>query len=420
MKTGVVSKVGSGVRHQGAISLLLVATALAACSGAGSTSSAGASTPGEGAAGVSGEGAGGAGAGGAAQGASGKGASAGVSNGVDAAGGGNGIDKGCGYAQIATEREPGAILIVFDQSSSMEEDVDGNKPDDKQQFDPSQVKWKLTTSAVKQMLGELPQDAAVGMLLFPNDMAGDKCVVNPQPQVAVGPLSMTGPSMTGYLSSGTPQGGSVTPLAQALTAGHVYLDGLSVKGQRAVLLVTDGAPSILCGMANDETAAIAASAFGEKGYRTFVIGLNGSAETLLSKTAHLGGADRAPGCKPDCGSDPFANDTALCCHYAADGPDTASVLAKALAEVASKTLASCVFTVPKGTDPEKFDPAQVNVLVSIDGGEAKLVPQDAQSGWSYVGGKTDQVEITGPLCDEILSKSSNVEILLGCPTGQIK
>jgi hypothetical protein len=250
------------------------------------------------------------------------------------------------------------------------------------------------------------------MLLFPSELSDDYCKVPATPQIQVAPLTQSGAAIQSRLSTQDPTGpGGVTPLAQALQAGHTYLMGLEgIQGQKAVLLVTDGAPSVLCGQADNETASIAGEAYTKLGYLTFVIGLDGSAPTLLSQAAKNGNTDRFPGCNPKCGSDLFKNDLDTCCHYVAEGSQTSSALSKALTEIASKFLSSCVFSVPKGQDPSKFDPGLVNVILK----------QDGQDGWTYTGGGSDQLEIKGPTCEAILKNPSKVEILLGCPTGQIK
>jgi len=323
----------------------------------------------------------------------------------------DGLPSDCGYAAIPTYRAPGALLIVFDRSSSMEEDASGNTPGDSQ-YDQDTEKWKLTTDAINLVLPGLPQDALVGMLLFPNQSSDDWCSPLPDPTVDVGPLSQTGPAITSLLSG--PPGGSVTPLAQALTAGHQYLNTLSVTGQRAVLLVTDGAPSPACGQSGGETADFAASWFAQ-GQLTFAVGLDGSAANLMSKTAANGGGSNAPGCNPDCCSDLFCSDLATCCHYIAEGSTTQADLVAALEAIAGSFLSSCVFDVPKGEDPSQFDPAFVNVVVAVGDEEPVLVEQGGV-GWHYVGGGTDQIVIEEPLCSQILATPSEVQILLGCPT----
>lgn len=322
-----------------------------------------------------------------------------------------GLPSDCGYTSIPTYREPGALLIVFDQSSSMSEDADGDTPDDFNAFDPETEKWKVTTEALGALLPGLPQDALVGLLAFPNTSNDDWCQPLPQATIPIGALSSTGPAISSLLSPSASPSGTVTPLAQALTAGHQYLSSVDVPGARAVLLVTDGAPSALCGQAGDETAQIAAS-WAQQGQLTYVIGLAGSAPTLLSKTAFNGGGASDPACNPNCCSDLFCNDLDTCCHHIAEGDTSQADLAAALDTIAGAFLESCVFDVPKG---DEFDPSQVNVVVTIGDGEPELVPQ-GEGGWHYLGGDTDQVVIDEPLCSQILDASSEVEILLGCPT----
>ena len=325
-------------------------------------------------------------------------------------------DGSCGYSKAETFRDPGVMLIVFDKSSSMEEDAGGKKQGDPG-FDAATEKWAVTTKVISTALQQAPSDAAVGMYLFPSTTQGEdwcKPALGPStPQVKAAKLSTTLPAMLSYLN-GNP-GGSVTPLAQALYVGHQYLDTLSqVKGQKAVLLVTDGAPSPACGMANDETANVAKSAWELKGFKTYVVGLDGSAEDLLSKTAHNGQTDRVPGCAPVCGS---GNN---CCHYTAKGSGTAQQLADALKKITAQALTSCVFPIPKGSDPSKYDPDLVNVLVTVDGQAPDLLAKDANSGWTFTGANSESVIVNGPLCDAILAQPTKVEVLLGCPTGQIK
>lgn len=394
----------------------VVGTAASGCGSAGGTD--GGSDPGS-----AGSGSAAASAGGAAGAASGSGGSGGT--GVGSTGGASPFDPdaGCGYAKNQTYREPGALLLVVDQSGSMNEDKNGKKPGD-QGYDQASSKWPILTTAVNNALAQVPADASVGLLLFPTNIQGeDWCAPDKStnvPQIPVGPLSQTGPAIKSLLSPTKNPGGSVTPLAQALKKGLLYVKDLPVKGTKAVLLVTDGAPSLACGMDGNETADYATNAYAQFGLKTFVIGLDGSAETLLSRTAHGGHTDRMTGCNPNCCSDLACSDANKCCHYTAAGAGAAQDLAKALSEVAAQAFTSCVFSVPKGSDPSKYDPNLVNVLVTIDGGTQQLVKKDPADGWQYTSTNADQIVITGPLCDEILKKKSSVEILLGCPTGEVK
>jgi hypothetical protein len=355
-------------------------------------------------------------------GAGGSTAAAGGSGLVSGGSGGASVASGCGYAKVPTFREPGALLLVVDQSSSMEEDAAGKKSGDFG-YDKASSKWTILTTAVASALGQLPKDANVGLFLFPTNFQGeDWCspdMSSKVPQIGVGPLSQTGPAILSQMSPSSSPSGSVTPLAQALYKGLLYLNGLPVKGTRAALLVTDGAPSALCGKDGNETADYAANAYKQAGLETFVIGLDGSAETLLSRTAHGGHTDRKAGCNPDCCSDLLCKDADNCCHYTAKGSQSAKELAAALQAVAAQALTSCVFAVPKNSDPSKYDSDKVNVLVTPQGGMAQLVPKDPSNGWEFTNPAADQIVINGPACDAILASPSTVEILLGCPTGTI-
>jgi hypothetical protein len=359
---------------------------------------------------------GGGGAGAGAAGAAGGGGAGGGSGGFPIGGGGGtgGLDDSCGKETIPTFREPGALLIVFDASYSMTEDEFGKEPGDIG-YDASTSKWNITTNAVNGVLAGLPQDAQVGLLVFPNSTNQDKCDPLPEAQVEVGELAITGGVIEVYLNPNDEPSGSVTPLAQALQAGHEYLSTVPVSGPRAVLLVTDGAPSPLCGQSGDETAQVAGTWAG-MGQLTFAVGLDGSSPNLMSKTASNGGTPKEAGCDPNCCAS-FGNcNPSSCCHYVAEGSSTQQDLTAALDTIAGSFLASCYFEVPKGADPSLFDPALVNVVVSVGGGPEQVVPQ-GDSGWEYVGtGTFDKLIIHDPLCAEILATPSEVNILLGCPT----
>ncbi len=331
-------------------------------------------------------------------------------------GGGN-PDGACGYALIATEREPGAILLVLDRSASMDECPNGNKKGSQDCSYGATSKWDAAVAAIDSVLSGIAPDARVGLLLFPS--LSDGCGIDPKPQVAVGPLSQTKSAIMGALGSG-PFGN--TPTDTALASAYANLGALATGGKRAAMLITDGAWNCWSDPFNNDaqTAAIdseVAQALGS-GFQTFAIAVPGASDNELSSLAHLGGTDRVPGCLSKCFDD-FGFTLGECCHYATDGASFQSDLTQALNDIASKFLTSCVFKLPKGDDPTKFDPAKVNVIVNFGAGD-QLVPKDPAVGWSYVPPGTDEIVIEGPLCQEILTQSGSVQILLGCPTGEVK
>lgn len=326
--------------------------------------------------------------------------------GFNSGGGSAGSGGDCGYALYPTEREPGVLLLVFDQSCSMVECPDGSTVDCNACPGPS--KWELASQALTTVLNDLPDELRMGLILYPDGgILG--CAVASAPHVAPGPLSSTRAPILAEFNI-TPDGGG-TPTLGGLQLGYQTLADINDSGNKAVLLVTDGAWN--CGNPlppTNEIFAAADAAYQNNGFETYVVGIQ-EPSGLLSHLAHLGGTDRVPGCnfEPLFSTCESAPDT--CCNYTV-GVSVTQELIDALEDVASQMLTNCIFAVPKGSDPSQFDPDQVNVYV-----DGVLVYPDDQQGWSYTGGGTDFIEIHGDLCDQLLSgEKESVEIQLGCPT----
>ena len=331
--------------------------------------------------------------------------------GFTAGGGSTGDGGGCGYAEFPTERDPGMLLLVYDQSCSMVECPDGST--EGCAACPTSSKWELAQAGMQAVLQDLPDELRMGLILYPSG-GGLGCNVASSPDVAPAPLSSTRQPILDALNI-TPDGGG-TPTFAGLQLGYQTLAQLSDTGNKAVLLVTDGAWN--CGGLEVSNMIFDAAtlAYDNHGFKTFVVGIQ-EPSALLSHLAHVGGTDRVVGCNPDyatlqnplvptCESSP---DT--CCNYTI-GQDVTTELVAALEAIASQLLDSCVFPVPKGTDPSQFDPSLVNVYV-----DGELVYPDDQQGWGYLEGGTDFIEIYGALCDELLAGTKDeVVIQLGCPT----
>jgi hypothetical protein len=92
---------------------------------------------------------------------------------------------------------------------------------------------------------------------------------------------------------------------------------------------------------------------------------------------------------------------------------------RALAEISSRFLDSCVFRVPRPANPADFSPTLVNVGVTFDGDARIVVPQGSdptEDSWHYTDTEYSSIEIEGELCDRLRTESATVEIVLGCPT----
>ncbi|MBW2456934.1 MAG: VWA domain-containing protein [Deltaproteobacteria bacterium] len=331
-------------------------------------------------------------------------------------GGGGGMGGDCGYAEYSTTLEPGVLLLVYDQSCSMVECPDGSTTECNTCPTPS--KWALAEQAMNTVLATLPDELRMGLILYPNGV-GLGCQVDSAPHVAVDSLSATRQPILNELNI-TPGGGG-TPTLYALQLAYQTLGQINDNGKKAALLVTDGAwncpPDPFNPMAlNDLIFNEATLAHDQFGFDTYVVGIQ-EPSAYLSHLAHVGGTERLPTCNPDYATiqNPFIptceDSQGTCCNYTV-GQDVVTELSAALQEIASQLMDTCVFAVPKGDDPNMFDPNMVNVYV-----DGELVYPDPNEGWSYVGGDTDYIEIHGALCDALLSgDAEEVIIQLGCPT----
>lgn len=367
----------------------------------------------------------------------------------------------CGVSTVPTQQVPGSLLIVFDRSGSMDNPVRG---------DTGPTKWDLAKVAINNALSASGDELSAGLLLFPGS---GNCGVPGAPEVPVAPLSTSRPMIQSALNSATPSGGS-TPAFAALRAGYDHLDTLTTPGQRGIVLVTDGGET--CEQTQADRDAIFARVAMERSGKnrlTFAVGL-AHTDRNLSNIAYNGGTGRSPTCEPecttngscrtdaDCGgapcnslgqtigictcendshcpaaqtcemTDPFTCNffpslcmkqcagPANCCHYDASDASFQSDFENALREIARRLVDSCVFEVPRGTDPSMFDPARVNVGVTFEGEDRTVLRRGYDpnvDSWNYTDDTYESLIIQGPICDRILEgEPATVEIVLGCPT----
>lgn len=321
----------------------------------------------------------------------------------------------CGAATVATERVPGRLLLVFDRSISMREDVNGDPPD----LEPS--KWSLCERAVRKLM-RAPKirvgDLHFGLLLFPTGEGERECAValGPGvPHVPVGPLSSTQAEIEARLEAG-PKGG-VTPIVAALAAGYRHLGTLPENGEKGLILVTDGAENCDRGL-RQTMVERAERERDEQGHLTFVVGLGRSSD-FLSSLAKAGGTAKNATCEAACEPPIFSTARPNCCHYDVESGNFAREFEAALTEIAGRFVDSCVFRLPRGEDPSRFDPNLVNVGVTFEGESRRVLKQGSnpdEDSWNYSTPEKDAIVIQGPVCEALKTSPADVEIVLGCPT----
>ena len=117
---------------------------------------------------------------------------------------------------------------------------------------------------------------------------------------------------------------------------------------------------------------------------------------------------------------------AKACHIdLSSGQFDANVLAGAIEQIRGKAL-GCVYDMPEPPPGEIIDPAQVNVVASLEGADSYTIPKrsnpsdtclDASGCWDYKDQTNAQVELIGKACSDVSSaKEAKVDILVGCQT----
>lgn len=358
----------------------------------------------------------------------------------------------CAAKSYRSAELPASVLFVVDRSGSMAcnpppmqdsasceaspAPVDGTKPS----------KWQITVGALKSVFDTLLQNkstASIGLSFFSND---NTCGVQSAPTVPVRPV--TGAqvaALANALDATTPNGG--TPIVGATTLAYAYLhqeasqtpgcaEPCGARGNRYVVLITDGADS--CPMPTRAEDAAACSAAGScPGYlvekvapqavaaniRTFVIGAPGSepARGYLSELAFKGGTARNGG---NCVHDPRG--TAGDCHFdMTSSADFAGALNAALGDISGAAL-GCEFAVPDSVSA--ITPDKVNVQFAggaaapICFGHDERPCQADASGWQFARKADGQMDLSrvvlcGGACDQVRADpAARVDIVLGCDT----
>jgi hypothetical protein len=359
----------------------------------------------------------------------------------------------CAAQSYRSAELPASVLFVLDRSGSMAcnppplqdsasceqspAPVDGTQPS----------KWQITIDALKSVFSELAESkssASVGLTFFSND---NTCGVQSAPSVPVKPITSTQASaLANALDSTTPNGG--TPIVGATTLAYAYLhqeanqaagcvEPCGARGNRYVVLITDGADS--CPMPSRAEDAAACSAAGscpdylvEKvapqaataNIRTFVIGAPGSepARGYLSELAFVGGTARNGG---NCVHD--ASGATGDCHFdMTASADFASALGAALGNISGAAL-GCEFAVPPTVDA--ITPDKVNVQFQGSGGAAAecfghddRACEGGANGWQFAkkaNGEQDltRVVLCGQACNRVRADAAaQVDVVLGCDT----
>jgi hypothetical protein len=304
---------------------------------------------------------------------------------------------------------------------------------------PTQSKWDQFLPAILSALEGIPDNAAVGMQLFPTKDAtmggipgGNSACADATGRVAIAPMGPAGSAqrlaLADMVSITTGQLKLGTPTHDGLASGQKELAAFTGPGKKFLLLITDGEPTqeLGCGASSVPpsgdtrlTAPIisAIEGWAAAGIGTFVVGSPGSEVSqngddmrpFLSKAAQVG-TTGPMGCMID---------TAPYCHFdTTSSPDFAAALKEGLAKITELVNDPCVLQVPDPDSGDELDKEQTSVILNSPTSGATLIqrddsPADCTQGWTWSGEKT--IQLCPASCEQVKADvGAEVNASFGC------
>ena len=330
----------------------------------------------------------------------------------------------CAGWSAEPETQPAVLQLVVDTSLSMNESPNGRRA---RNSDPT--KWEITRDALKEVVATLPEELAIGLFFYPNmPTEGSSsprplsACVNVEEGIPVAPLNDQHRELIiDALDDQEPDGWTPTHGAY-LHALESSLLPSDYPGEKYLLLITDGAPTLTIACEGEQSGGQAepvdtdpivaeVATARSAGVRTFLIGSPGSepGRAWMSQAAIQGATARA-GCQVD--GAPY-------CHMDMTAtPDFGAALRAGLNQITGEI--SCTYDIPEPPMGETIDPALVNLIVTTSTGTAQLVLPDSSGdcseGWQLVG---DQIVLCEGTCSRAQSDGASIELLFGCESGSV-
>jgi hypothetical protein len=291
------------------------------------------------------------------------------------------------------------------------------------------TKWDITRDALKEVLGTLPEELAIGLFFYPNmPTEGSRtprplaACVNVDEGIAVAPLTAQHRArLIAAVDDQEPDGWTPTHGAYQHSLESSLLPA-TYPGQKYLLLITDGLPTLTLECTGDVNSnspdpvdsdpiiAEVARARGE-GVRTFLIGSPGSEDgrQWMSEAAIQGATARA-GCR--------INGAPYCHMDMTTAPDFGAALRAGLNQVTGEI--SCTYDIPEPPMGQSIDPALVNLIVTTSSGASQLVLPDSMGdcseGWQIKG---NQVVLCDGTCSRVQADGASLQLLFGCESGSV-
>lgn len=332
-------------------------------------------------------------------------------------------DDQCAGWESEGEELTSVIQLVIDVSSSMNQRAPGSQ---------NSTKWEVTRDALLEaVVGTtgpgLPSSVAVGLLFYPNidsvinETPGNvtQCV-NTGAMVPIDLLGATGAPHRSVLADAIQnvQLRTSTPTHDAYE--YAFDNGLApsrLPGERFMLLITDGAPTLERGCVNEsgnlrdvdpqpiveEVTRVAA-----EGTRTFLIGSPGSEpnRTWMSTAAVIGGTG-VSGCN--------VNGPNYCHMDMTTAPDFSAALRAGLARVAG-AVAPCRYSFADPPAGQEIDLTKINVVLNSSAGSTLIVRDDigdCSEGWQLTA--NNEILLCPESCNQVQSQEGIVvDVIFGC------
>jgi len=337
----------------------------------------------------------------------------------------DGLDQ-CGVTSVEASFSAANVLLVIDKSSSMDDRPEGFELN----------KWDALKASLEAALHQASDEMSFGLLLYPFGQAAkipldcfEGCCEVPQGPAAVQVGITSGQSgateVMQALAKTAPGGG--TPTADALAAALAYFttgDGKSLKGDRYVLLATDGGPNCgsvdstcgvdrctpnldgLCPAGNccagegayclDDVAVLKQlDALTAAGIPTFVVGIPGTEKyaRYLESFAVAGGVTN-PNAPPS--------------YYAVSADGGVDQLTRTFVDITTHLVRSCEV----GLGQAPADKRLVNVAV-----DCEIVPFADGAGWDIDAQDASKLLLAGDACRQLQKQGARrVDVVYGCPT----
>jgi hypothetical protein len=265
-------------------------------------------------------------------------------------------------------------------------------------------RWTAMGNALNGFVNSpMANGVGIGLGFFGLQDGTTPCTVNSYstPIVPIAPLPGNAMAISNAIAMTMPSGS--TPTAVALQGAIAYARQYTMMqmGQRtaAVLLVTDGNPTVCGAGINPSVQAAMAGYTGMPQIKTFVVGMGNTAALSQVALAGSGGMQ----------------------DYIPTNGDVVGTLTKALTQITG--MISCNYTIPAGSDP-----TLVNIQVTVGqngmpttiGKVANMAACGANGGWYYdvaPPAKPTMIILCPQSCDPIKNTpNSGVQVLYGCPT----